>query len=257
MKLDLIVPGGQYVCALKVRHILIPGTETTYLERYEELHSLDLDTLPKAAVEEYKRLCKAVGAVHGHPYDSQADLASRINRCEGVISDPRITEPKYHIGTNNHPFIERFATIVTVVAKEPKRVTVEADFVAQTKLGVFEEPCRATFDPTVPELADVDEDASEEEIDEWWETHHNGLRDDGGTLRAVVHSAAIKSIYDDELIDRLNSEYQERLRQDRAWSAERRREIEEKQAGRTVEKMIEETLREANRPPDDSWETLA
>jgi hypothetical protein len=264
VKLDLVVPGGQYVCALKPKHILIPGTEITYLERYEQLRALDQNSLPRAAVEEYERLCEALGAHSAHKGriypsgESQGGLASRINRCEGVIRIYRAGKPGYRVGTPNIFFEERQGTIVTVVAKEPGRVTVEADFEPQTKLGFWgEDPCGRIFDPTIPELAEPDDDASDDEIAEWVEQIDVHGRDGAGTLRAIVHPAAIKSVYDDGLIDRLNAEHEEEIRRHREQMDERRKEIELRHAGRTVDKMIEDTLREAARPPDDEWEALA
>jgi hypothetical protein len=76
-------------------------------------------------------------------------------------------------------------------------------------------------------------------------------------LRAIVHQASVRYLWSDDLRERLRSERQQ------AAEAMRRRQQELREAyarahpSSVVETFIAETLREANRPPDEEWEALA
>jgi hypothetical protein len=231
VKGDLIVPGVEYVVSLKPKHVLIPGTNVTYAERLKVFDKLDRRTLPNAALRERRRLGGAL--LHGLP--------SRIDRCEGIFK-PFFSEAHHKTGTGL--IGNRLGTIMTVVAKEPTAVTVEADFEAQQR-GMTH-PVGDCFDPSISQ--EVKEDPDE---------YDRRRFDPARRLRAVVHPQAIRYLYDDGLLDRLDAERRERVRRAAAKQEQRSRAFHERYADKIVERFVNKTLTDANRPDDDEWEALA
>jgi hypothetical protein len=197
-----------------------------------------MDALPRAAVRERERL---VGAVE------RGGLESRILRCPGVHSGGYrrgaiVATPMGIFASLSHG--DRIGTIVTAIEKLPRgRVRVEADFRESSNADVAE-----CFDASIPEIADVPEDASEEEIEAWWEEHHNGLRDPAGSLTAIVHQAAFKYLWTPDLLDRLDEEAQAEAKESEARREARRRELAERYAGSRMARAAEAITREAARP---------
>jgi hypothetical protein len=259
--------GREYVVSLKPRHILIPDTGVTYVERLEQMNAMiertgrliqpaQVRKMPSAWQAEYRRLSGAV----------PRGLESRLYRCQNLSLGSGIFGS--HVGT-----------VATVVEKLPKgRVLVEADFREEREslsLLSKEGYSLGFFDPTVPEQADVSEepvesayddqesydaamDAWEAEVEAWWEEHHNGGRDQAGTLQAVVHQAAVKFAHTDDLVDRLRQAEEERLVEMRKRLAERSKMYERKRLDERGEEIVDSLIDEILAPEnDDDWEALA
>jgi hypothetical protein len=251
--------GGEYIVALKKKHVLIPGTDTAYVERLEWFDSLPkdrLDRLPFAALREHKRLRKAVGRGV-----RDGGLASRISRCLGLYA-PGLRD-EGHIVTSRPGFLAGswIGVVCTVTEKAPKAIRVEADFVGQTG-ALFDHACAAAFDPSIPDdieakVEDDTEDVSFEEYEAAMDAVEALLLDPAGTLEARVHPQALRYYYDDGLIERLNAEYEEMVAVARAESERRLAEMRERHAPRSVERAVERILLDADRPADDDWEALA
>ena len=250
MKSDLIVLGVEYVVQIRPQHVLIPGSETTYKERFDSLASLDLDRLPQAAVLEHRRLRGSV---------ERDGLKSRLSRCLGVYPGMLGNEASITASDEGWGSVflgKRLGTLATAVEKLPRgRFRVEAHYQEQSASAI---PVAMYFDASIPEMADVEDEDDDEAIDLWWETHHNGLRDPEGTLSAIVHQSAFKHIHTDDLLDQIDAAARERLAANRAELEVRRRALMEKHAERIVDSAIDQITREgAARPDDDEWEALA
>jgi hypothetical protein len=247
VKSDLIVLGVEYVVQIRPQHVLIPGTEITYKQRLDSFSSLDLDRLPLAAVREHRRLQGAV---------KYGGLKSRLDRCPGVYpgmfgNEATVTTGE-GIGMAAIRLGDRVGTIATPIEKLARgRFRVESHY------RESREPIADCFDASIPEIADVDDDADDDEIDLWWETNHNGLRDPEGTLTAIVHQAAFKYLWSEDLLEQINVEQREQRAASRAAMEQRRRELAERNAERIVDKAIEQITREAARPSDDEWKPMA
>ena len=184
-------------------------------------------TLPLAALDEERRLRGAV--FHG--------VQSRIDRCLGVNEEGGIKA-----GTSQGRWgYGRLGTVVTVAnILTEQRYLVTSDFVATQRIDVAE---ILGAEPLV-----------EREPRAWWE---RGGDDEDGTLTALVHRAAFKWRYDNDLVLRLERERKavaaaEAERQHR-WAVERRRANDprpRRQGGRPDPDG-------RGSPPDDEWEPLA
>jgi hypothetical protein len=243
MKLALIEPGKQYVVAVKRQHILIPGTEITYVERHKMFEALPMEqwnALPRAGRDEHTRLGRAW----------RDGLESRLGRCTGVYA-PQFDDG-HLVGHESLLRHARLGIVATVISTRPRAVLVEAEFVAE-RGGLLSRG--DAFNPNLPE--EPDEDASDEEIDAWIDAYEDACRDRAGTLRAIVHPVSVKYAWTDDLIERLDAEHEEKKRRKRAEAEQRHRAMLERHAGEIMEREAEAILREANRPPDDEWEALA
>jgi hypothetical protein len=139
MKSDPIVLGAEYVVAVKQKHVLIPGTEMTYEERWESFKSLDLDRLPKAAVLEHDRLEWVVLG---------GGLESRISRCRcvylsgGFINEASLSDAETTHGGGAVFKSKRLGIVATPVEKLASPLPRSCRHRRATTHGL--EPCRTT-----------------------------------------------------------------------------------------------------------------
>lgn len=98
---------------------------------------------------------------------------------------------------------------------------------------------------------------SDEEYEAAREAVESLLRDPAGTLEARVHPQALRHVYDDDLIARLDAEYEAMLTRARVERERRVREMSERHAPKSVERAVERILLDADRPADDDWEAMA